>query len=74
MIVNQSTQVNEILNRIASLSLDEQDYIVDVVNHRFHEMQRNRLIDRVEEAELALTQKKIITGSVDDFFTALEND
>ncbi len=72
--MNQTTQVNEILNSIAKLSLDDQGYIVDIVNHRFHEMQRNRLIDRTEKAELALTQNKVITGSVDDFFAALEND
>jgi hypothetical protein len=34
-------------------------------------MQRNRLIHRVEEAELALTQNKVMKGSVDDFFAAL---
>ncbi|TAN65918.1 MAG: hypothetical protein EPN17_15310 [Methylobacter sp.] len=72
--MNQTTQVNEILNSIAKLSLDDQGYIVDIVNHRFHEMQRNRLIDRTEEAELALTQSKVTTGSVNDFFAALEND
>lgn len=72
--MNQPTQVNEILNSIANLSLDEQSYIADIVNHRLHEMQRNRLITRTEEAELALTQNKVMTGSADDFFAALEND
>ncbi len=65
--MNQPTQVNEILNSIANLSLDEQSYIADIVNHRLHEMQRNRLITRAEEAELALTQNKVMTGSADDF-------
>jgi len=72
--MNQTTQVNEILNSIAELSLDEQGYIADIVNHRFHEMQRNRLVERAEEAEAMLAQDKVITGSADDFFTALEND
>ncbi|MFZ2170918.1 MAG: hypothetical protein WAW61_14935 [Methylococcaceae bacterium] len=72
--MNQTTHVNEILKSIANLSFDEQSYIADIVNHRLHEMQRNRLIDRSEEAELALTQNKVITGSADDFFSALEND
>jgi hypothetical protein len=72
--VSQTTQVNEILNSIAKLSLDEQDYIADVVNHRFHEMQSNRLVDRAEEAEAMLSQNKVITGSADDFFATLEND
>jgi len=72
--MNQPTQVNEILNSIANLSLDEQSYIADIVNHRLHEMQRNRLITRTEEAELALTQNKVMTGSADDFFAALDND
>jgi hypothetical protein len=72
--MNQTSQVNEILNSIASLSLDEQSYVADVVNHRLHEKQRSRLIDRAEKAESALTQNKVMTGSVDDFFSALEND
>jgi len=63
--MNQTTHVNEILNSIANLSLDEQSHIV---NHRLHEMQRNRLIDRAGDAELTLTQKQAMTGSVDDFF------
>ena len=69
--MNQTTQVNEILNSIANLSLDEQSYVADIVNHRLHEMQRNQLIARAKEAELALTQNKIMTGSVDDFFATL---
>ncbi len=72
--MNQTTHVNEILNSISNLSLDEQSYIADIVNHRLHEMQRNRLIDRAKEAELALTQNKAMTGSVDDFFAAIAND
>jgi hypothetical protein len=69
--MNQTSQVNEILNSIANLSLDEQSYVADIVNHRLHEMQRNRLINRVEEAELALIQNKVMRGSADDFFAAL---
>lgn len=69
--MNQTTQINEILSSIAKLSLDDQGYIVDIVNHRFHEMQRNRLIDRAEEAELGLTQNKVITGSVNNFFCGI---
>ena len=72
--MNQTSQVNEILNRIANLSLDEQSYVADIVNHRLHEIQRNRLIHRVDEAELALTKNIVKTGSVDEFFTALDND
>ena len=69
--MNQTSHINEILKNIASLSLDEQGYIANIVSHRLHEMQRNRLIHRVEEAELALTQGKVMTGSVDDFFADL---
>ena len=69
--MNQTTHVNEILNSISNLSLDEQSYIADIVNHRLHEMQRNQLINRAEEAESTLAQNKVITGSVDDFFAAL---
>ena len=68
--MNQTTHVNEILNSIANLSLDEQSYIADIVNHRLHEKQRNRLIDRAEEVELAHTQNKVMTGSIDDFFAS----
>jgi len=70
--MNQTTHVNEILNSISNLSLDEQSYIADIVNHRLHEMQRNSLINRAEEAELTLAQNQVITGSVDDFFAALQ--
>ena len=72
--MNQTTHVNEILNSISNLSLDEQSYIADIVNHRLHEMQRNRLIDRAGEAELTFTRNQVMTGSVDDLFAAITND
>ncbi len=70
--MNQTTHVNEILNSIANLSLDEQSYIADIVNHRLHEMQRSRLIARAGEAELTLVQNKVVIGSADDFFATLK--
>jgi len=72
--MNQSTQINDILNRIANLPLDEQSYIADIVNHRVHEIQRNRLGDRVKEAELNYAPGQVVTGSIDDLFAALDND
>lgn len=72
--MNQAAQINDILNRIANLPLDEQRYIADIVNHRVHEMQRNRLGDRVKEAELNYSAGQVVTGSVDDLFAALDND
>ena len=72
--MNPSTSVNEILNSIANLSVDEQNYIADIVNHRLHAMQRKQLADRVKEAELQLAKNQVMTGSADDFLAMLKND
>lgn len=72
--MNQVTQINDILNRIANLSLDEQSYIVNIVNHRVHEIQRDRLGDRAKEAELNYNLGQFETGSADDLFAKLDNE
>jgi len=72
--MNQTGQINEILNNIANLPLDEQSYIADIVSHRVHELQRNQLVDRVKEAELNYQTGQVAAGSVNDFFNTLNDD
>ncbi len=72
--MSYETKIDDILNQIANLSLDDQGYIVNIVNHRVHELQRDRLGDRAREAELHYNLGQFETGTADDLFAKLDND
>ena len=73
-MINQTANINDVLKTIQSFSIEEQTYIVDVINHRLHELKRNQLISRAKEAEQNYLQGNVQTGNVNDLFTALSDD
>ena len=42
---------NDVLQVVERLSLEEQEDLIDIVRHRVAEVNRQRLIDRVKEAD-----------------------
>jgi hypothetical protein len=70
----KTLNVNSVLKTIESLPLEEQFYIVEVVNRRIQELQRKQLANRAKEAELNYQSGSVSSGNVDDLFSALEND
>ncbi|NOQ35365.1 MAG: hypothetical protein GQ569_05650 [Methylococcaceae bacterium] len=73
-MINQTVGINNALKTIESLSLDEQSYLVDVINRRLHDLKRNQLADSVKKAELDYQQGNTQSGSVDDLFSVLDDD
>lgn len=73
-MINQTLAVNDVLKTIESLPIEEQSYIVDIVNRRIHELQRKQLANRAKEAELNYQSGNTLSGNVDDLFSVLEND
>ena len=58
--------VNEILKNVSNLPLEEQDFIVQTISKRIHELRRNQIAERVKEAEENYNAGNTIAGKVDD--------
>ena len=57
--------VNEILKNVSNLPLEEQDFIVQTISKRIHELRRNQIAERVKEAEENYNAGNTTTGKVD---------
>ena len=69
--MRESMIINEILQNISSLPVDEQDFIVQTISKRIHEMRRNEIAERVKEAEHNVNAGNVTTGTVNDLMSKL---
>ncbi len=66
--------MNDILQRASSLSLEEQNFIVETLNKRIHEYRRNKIVRRVKEAEKNYGKGNVSKGKVSDLMSELDDD
>ena len=50
----------------SSLPLDEQDFIVQIISKRIHEVRRNEIAERAKEAEYNYNTGNVTSGTVSD--------
>ncbi|MCR4344322.1 MAG: hypothetical protein NUV44_06105 [Candidatus Scalindua sp.] len=62
----QESIINDILQNVSSLPLDEQDFIVQTINKRIHEVRRNEIAERSKEAENNYNTGNVTSGTVSD--------
>ncbi len=67
-------KVNNILQEVSHLTLEEQDFIVNTVNKRIHEVRREKIAERGKEAENNLSNGNVITGTADDLMKRVDDD
>ncbi|GJQ59613.1 MAG: hypothetical protein SCALA701_24140 [Candidatus Scalindua sp.] len=67
----QESIINDILQNVSSLSLDEQDFIVQTFSKRIHEVRRNEIAERAKEAEYNYNTGNVTSGSVSDLMKKL---
>ena len=72
--MQESIKVNDILQTVSALSLDEQRFIVETINKRIHELRRNQIAERAEEAEHNYRTGKVTSGTVDDLMRSLDSE
>lgn len=58
--------MNEILKNVSSLPLEDQDFIVQTISKRIHELRRNQIAERVKEAEENYNSGNTTSGNIDD--------
>jgi hypothetical protein len=62
----------EALDTVESLTIDEQTMLIEIIQNRLREQQRQELLKNVAQAEKEYAQGNFRRGSVDDLMTELE--
>ena len=73
MEVTQS-HLDQILDEIASLSLDEQEMLLNIIKQRHIERQREQILRDSRETMRAYKKGLAKTGTVEDLIKDLESD
>jgi hypothetical protein len=69
----QESIINDILQNVSSLPLDEQDFIVQTISKRIHEVRRNEIAERAKEAEYNYNTGNVTSGTVNELMRKLKN-
>ena len=69
-----TTQVSEFIENFDVLSLDDKEFLMDIIEKNYIETKRNELIQRVAEAKQNYIDGNVKTGSIKDLFKDLEDD
>ncbi|CCQ53180.1 hypothetical protein WH8501_04775 [Crocosphaera watsonii WH 8501] len=72
--MSQTIQFHQILEMIDSLSLDEQDDLINIIRHRQIEKRREEIAKNIVQARQDYQQGKVFRGNIDDIITELNND
>jgi hypothetical protein len=67
-----TNKINEILEKLDSLSIEEQETVIDVGKKRLIERKRKSLIKNVKEAEDEFDSGNLTAESVQDVLKAIE--
>ena len=67
----QESIINDTLQNISSLPLDEQDFIVQTISKRIHDVWRNEIAERAKEAEYNYNIGNVTSGTVNDLMKKL---
>ena len=62
----------EALDTVESLTIDEQTMLIEIIQNRLREQQRQELLKNVAQSEKEYTQGNFRRGAVDDLMTELE--
>jgi hypothetical protein len=68
------SHLDQILDAIASLSLDEQEMLLDLLKKRHIEQKRLRIVREVREAQREHKRGLTKSGTIEDLIKDLESD
>ena len=71
--MQESMIINDILKNVSSLPLDEQDFILQTISKRIHELRRDQIATRAKEAEYKYNTGNVASGTVNDLMRKSEN-
>jgi hypothetical protein len=72
--MSQTIQFHQILEMIDDLSLEEQDDLINIIQHRQIEKRREEIAQNIQQAHQDYQQGKVFRGNIDDIIAELNND
>jgi len=70
--VPQTSRLQEAIDTVESLSIEEQNLIVEILLKRLHRKRRENLLEEIEEVRQEASEGQIQFGSVEDFLKELD--
>ena len=64
--------LDRMLEIISTLSLEDQEFLVDTVTHRINDAKREQILFRAKQAEANYQLGEVETGTVDDLMRSLD--
>ncbi|SKB11130.1 conserved hypothetical protein [Planktothrix sp. PCC 11201] len=68
----QTSRLQQALDTVESLSIEEQNLIVEILVKRLQRNRREQLLQEIREVRQEASEGMIIVGSVDDFLRELD--
>lgn len=69
-----TSKFNDALELIESLSLEEQEQVLEIEKKRLIEKKRKLLIEDIKEAKKDIAEGNFITGNAEDIIKAIEDE
>jgi len=69
----QTSRLQQAIDTVESLSIEEQNFIVDIFLKRLQRKRREQLLQEISEVQQEVSEGKIKYGSVDDFLKELDS-
>ena len=68
------TEINRVIEGFNLLSMDEKEYVADMIHKQLVEYRREQIVKRANDARNNLKQGNVKSGSLEDLYRDLEND
>ena len=69
----QTSRLQQAIDTVESLSIEEQNLVVDIFLKRLQRKRREQLLQEISEIQQEISEGKIKYGSVDDFLKELDS-
>lgn len=69
-----STDINKVIEEFHLLSMDEKEYVADLINKQLIESRREQIAQRAAEARKNLEKGNVKSGSFQDLYEDIEED
>jgi predicted GIY-YIG superfamily endonuclease len=69
----KTSRLQEAIDTVESLSIEEQNLIVEILLKRLQRKRRENLLQEIEEVRQEASEGQIKFGSVEDFFKELDS-
>ncbi|NJL91807.1 MAG: hypothetical protein HC916_20045 [Coleofasciculaceae cyanobacterium SM2_1_6] len=69
----QTSRLQQAIDTVESLSIEEQNLVVDIFLKRLQRKRREQLLQEINEIQQEISESNIKYGSVDDFLKELDS-